>query len=68
MNWKTSRRALATRRKATPVDEFALERGEKALTHSVVVCIAHRAHRLRDARLAAMLPERQGRVLRALSE
>ena len=53
-------------RNCRSVEEFTLERGEKALTHRVVVRVAHRAHRLHYAGLPAPLAERQRRALRAL--
>ena len=37
------------RRKAASVEEFALQGREEALSHRVVVGVAHRAHRLHDA-------------------
>jgi len=48
------------------VQEFAFERGEKALRHGVVVGVANRAHGGANARLAAAVAESDGRVLRAL--
>src|SRR5690606_6061122 len=45
------------------IEELALECGEEALAHRVVVRIADRAHRGPDADLLAAEAERDGRVL-----
>ena len=49
-----------------PLDEFSLERREKALTHRVVVGITDRAHRGLDTRFFASESKGDRRVLRAL--
>ena len=51
---------------AAAVQEFAFERGEKALRHSIVVGVANRSHGGTNARLAAAVAEGDGCVLRAL--
>ena len=48
------------------IEKLALERGEEALRHRVVVGVADRAHRGPHAGLAAALAERDGGILRAL--
>ena len=45
------------------VEELALERREEALTHRVIVRVAHAAHRRTHAHLTAALPEGDRRVL-----
>src|SRR5579862_2075387 len=49
-----------------PLEQLAFERGEEALTHRVVVRIAHAAHRWSHTHVPAPLPERDRRVLAAL--
>ena len=51
---------------ADSVEELALEAGEEALGHGVVMAAPDRAHRGDDPRLAAPLPEGQRGVLAAL--
>src|SRR5262245_46978947 len=51
---------------ASAPQQFALERGEEALAHRVVVGVAHRAHRGPDAKLLAALPVSDGGVLAAV--
>ena len=51
---------------ATTAEQFALERGEEALGHRVVVRIAHRSRRGHDAGFPAALAERVAGVLAAL--
>jgi hypothetical protein len=53
---------------AVAIEQLALERGEEALAHRVVVRVTHTTHRRPDAHLAAALAERDRRVLAALSE
>jgi hypothetical protein len=48
------------------IEKLALERGEEALRHRVVVGIAHRAHRGPHPGLTATLAEGDGGILRAL--
>ena len=43
---------------ATPIDQFALEAGEEAFGHRVVVGVADAAHRRADTHLLATLAER----------
>src|SRR5678815_4224107 len=50
---------------ATTVQHFALERGEEALGHGVVVRIADRTDRGHDAHFLAALAERVTRILTA---
>ena len=52
-------------RPASAVDEFALERGQEALGHGVVICIAHRAHGGVDFHLLAALAKGDAGVLAA---
>jgi len=47
----------------TTVEQFALERGEKALRHRVVVRVADRSHRRHHVGFPAALSERVARVL-----
>src|SRR5712691_11974652 len=54
------------RRPVVAGDELGLETGEEALGASVVVGIADRAHRRRDASLAELATEGQARVLDAV--
>ena len=49
-----------------PCEELALERGEEALAHGIVVRIAHRPHRRAHASVAAALAEPDRGVLRTL--
>ena len=42
--------------KPGPVEQFALEAGEEALGHGVVVTVSDGTHRERDAGVAAALP------------
>src|SRR6266853_6825612 len=51
---------------APAVEYFALERGEEALRHRVVVSITHRAHRGHDARFPTPLAEGVAGVLAAV--
>src|SRR5437762_1673732 len=51
---------------AFAIEQLALERREEALTHGVVVGVAHTAHRRADAGLAAAPAEGERRVLAAL--
>ena len=48
------------------VEQFALEAGEEALCHGVVVAISDGTHREPDAFVSAALPEGQESVLAAL--
>ena len=57
---------LALGAEADAIEQLALERGEEALTHCIVVAVAHRSHRRLDAGLATPQPERDRRVLAAL--
>src|SRR5688572_13225776 len=49
-----------------PFEQLAFERCKEALTHRIVVTVAHRAHRWPDARLATARAEADRRVLTAL--
>src|SRR6266536_4008326 len=51
---------------AAPVKEFALQAGEEAFRHRVVVGVADAAHRRANAHLQAALAERDASVLTAL--
>jgi len=51
---------------ASPVEEFAFQGGEEALTHRVVTAVTHSARGGSDAGLLAALAEGEGRVLAAL--
>ena len=57
---------LALAAEADAIEQLALERGEEALTHCLVVAVAHRSHRRLDAGLATPQPERDRRILAAL--
>jgi hypothetical protein len=57
---------LGLRLEPTPVEKLALERGEEALAHRIVVGVSDRAHRGTHARFPAAVAERDRRVLRAL--
>src|ERR1700674_4786801 len=49
-----------------PVEKLALQRGEEALAHGVVVGVSDRAHRGTYAGLTAAVAELNGGILRAL--
>src|SRR5437660_897176 len=51
---------------AFAIEQLALERREEALTHGVVVGVAHTTHRRPDAGLTAAPAESERRVLAAL--
>jgi len=51
---------------AFAIEQLALERREEALTHGVVVGVAHTAHRRADAGLATAPAEGERRVLAAV--
>ena len=56
---------LALAAEADAIEQLALERGEEALTHCIVVAVAHRAHAILEAeRLGALRPDqRHGALL-----
>jgi hypothetical protein len=54
---------LGLGRPTVPIDQLALERGEEALGHRVVVGVAHGAHRRPHAHLLAALAEGDAGVL-----
>ena len=72
MSWKPSMKAKISRRASATTVKRRRSRSShssvaKRLSHiALFVGVAHRTHRLSDARLPAPLPERQGRVLGAL--
>ena len=49
---------LGLGRELGAIEEFALEGGEEALGHRVVVAVVHRSNRRNDAHLAAAFAER----------
>src|SRR6266508_450631 len=51
---------------AFAIEQLALERREEALTHSVVVSVAHTAHRRADAGVTTVPAEGERRVLTPL--
>ena len=57
---------LVVRTQRRPVEELALERGEEALGHRVVVAVTDGPHRGSDAAVTAALAESNRGVLRAL--
>src|SRR5262249_24559955 len=59
-------RRLGFRSEAAPIDELALETGEEALGHCVVVGVSDASHRGSHAHLAATLAERDAGVLATL--
>jgi hypothetical protein len=57
---------VGVRPEGTAIDEFALEGGEEAFTHRVVVAVAGRAHGRSDSHFFASFAESDGCVLTSL--
>ena len=59
-------RALAGVLNRQPSEKLAFERGEEALAHGIVVCVADRTHRGAHARVTAAVAELDRGVLAGL--